>query len=223
MSLSTDQLTGISDQHVTLFEGSVYLQRACIAAFIELRQEAAAAGFDLRIASGFRSFERQLLIWNGKANGERPVHDDAGLPLDLAALDPVEQVHRILRFSALPGGSRHHWGTDMDVYDAAAMAADYRLQLSPQEAADEGVFGPLHRWLDERIAAGQAADFYRPYARDRGGVAPERWHLSYAPLARPCSVQLTPELLAQVLSGAALARGDVVLARLPEICRRFCG
>ena len=59
------------------------------------------------------------------------------------------------------------------------------------------MFDPLHCWLDARIAAGLSHGFYRPYDRDRGGVAPERWHLSYAPLARQFEAQLDADVLAR--------------------------
>ncbi|NIM47861.1 MAG: D-alanyl-D-alanine carboxypeptidase family protein, partial [Gemmatimonadales bacterium] len=86
-----------------------------------------------------------------------------------------------LRWSALPGASRHHWGTDLDVYDLAARPEGYEVELIPEEVDAGGMFGPLHEWLDGRIAADAAFGFFRPYERDRQGVAPERWHLSYAP------------------------------------------
>ena len=68
-------------------------------------------------ASSFRDFERQQLIWNCKFNGERKVHDDEGNLLDLALLDDWQKAQAILRWSALPGGSRHHWGTEIDIFD----------------------------------------------------------------------------------------------------------
>jgi LAS superfamily LD-carboxypeptidase LdcB len=157
---------------------------AAAEAFTALRRRAAEAGFDLCIASAYRSFERQRRIWNGKLSGERPVFDDGDRPVAMGSLDLAARMAHVLRFSALPGASRHHWGSDLDVYDAAAMPAGYRLRLDQAEVADDGLFGPLHRWLDARIAAGESCGFYRPYDRDRGGVAPERWHLSFAPLAQ---------------------------------------
>ena len=39
-----------------------------------------------------------------------------------APLAPDALIETILLWSALPGGSRHHWGTDVDVFDAAAVA-----------------------------------------------------------------------------------------------------
>ncbi|WP_347136719.1 M15 family metallopeptidase [Parahaliea mediterranea] len=193
--LSADQLTGVDESHLVEVPGGHRLCPAVAGDFAALQRDAAAAGFDLRIASGFRSFERQRAIWNAKAGGVRTVHDDRGRPLDMARLAPGEQLRAILRFSALPGASRHHWGTDLDVYDAAAVAADYRVQLTPGEVADDGVFGPLHRWLDARMAAGRSRGFYRPYGVDRGGVAPERWHLSHAGSARDCESRMGGRLL----------------------------
>ena len=219
------QLTGAEESHLVALEGKHRLQAEVAEAFLRLQRDAAAAGFELAIASSFRSFERQLAIWNGKASGQRPVHDDRGDPVALQALPPWEQVHAILRFSALPGTSRHHWGTDLDVYDAAAMAADRQVQLVPAEVAPGGVFDPLHCWLDERMAAGQSHGFYRPYATDRGGVAPERWHLSYAPLARDCGRQLDARLLLECwqreLPPGGLLLRDEVEDCLPEILARY--
>jgi LAS superfamily LD-carboxypeptidase LdcB len=222
MTLTPEQLTGRDASHLVQVVDAVYLQAECAAAFAELRGQALKEGFDLRIASGFRSFERQLAIWNAKATGERPVYTDAGEVLANSAVSATELVHYILRYSALPGASRHHWGTDMDVYDAAAVAADYQLQLSPAEVADGGVFGPLHRWLDTRIAQDKAGGFYRPYAMDRGGVAPERWHLSYAPLARGCEASLDVAILRQVLQDQPLQLKKWVLSDLPVIYTRYC-
>ena len=37
----------------------------------------------------------------------------------------------ILEWSALPGASRHHWGSEFDVFDLAALPEGYRVQLLP--------------------------------------------------------------------------------------------
>ena len=215
------QLVGLDDGHVEYGADGVGLAPACREALRGLAADAARAGFELCVASGFRSFERQLGIWNAKARGERPVLDDDGAALDLGALEDIDKVYAILRHSALPGGSRHHWGSDIDIYDAAAMPADYRLQLTPEEVADDGMFGPLHRWLDERIAGGEARGFFRPYADDLGGVAPERWHLSYAPLAEELAGQYRLEHLREALEGAEMELLDVVLRELPALYQRY--
>lgn len=223
--LDTRQLTGLADSHLVQLPCGHQLQAEAAGAFALLRQDALEAGFELAIGSSFRSFARQLSIWNGKVRGLRPVHDDEGRVVLLAELTPRQQLYAILRYSAIPGTSRHHWGTDLDVYDAAAVGADYQLQLSPQEVAAGGVFDPLHRWLDERMAAGESQGFYRPYARDRGGVAPERWHLSYAPLALACAQQLTPDILQCCWTCEEAPEGlllqQEIGAELPRILARY--
>ncbi|MEM8562953.1 MAG: M15 family metallopeptidase, partial [Pseudomonadota bacterium] len=127
-------------------------------------------------------------------------------------LSPAAKVRAILRYSALPGSSRHHWGTDLDVYDAAAIEPGYRLQLSPQEVETGGVFDAMHCWLDECMATGASFGFYRPYHIDRGGVAPERWHLSYAPIATDCEVRLSKEVLTACWREHAAVEEDLLLA-----------
>jgi hypothetical protein len=84
-------------------------------------------------------------------------------------LTPAERVAAILWWSALPGTSRHHWGTDFDVLDAAAMPAGYKLQVIPAEYLEGGPFHRLTTWLDAHMGA---FGFFRPYTTDRGGVAP---------------------------------------------------
>ncbi|MEQ9464806.1 MAG: M15 family metallopeptidase [Haliea sp.] len=221
--LTTEQLTGRDERHLVALARGHRLQPLAAAAFARLRGDAREAGFDLAIASSYRSFERQRLIWNGKAGGERPVHDDVGNAVAILALPAAERIRAILRFSALPGTSRHHWGTDLDVYDAAAVPDDYVLQLSPQEVAPGGVFDRLHRWLDAQMAAGTSHGFYRPYGVDRGGVAPERWHLSYAPLAAGCGGRVTAALLRDCWDcerEPLLLRSELE-ARLPELLERY--
>lgn len=143
--------------------------------------------------SGFRSFEQQLLIWNRKATGQRAVLDSQARPLDIARLSDRELVFAILRWSALPGASRHHWGTDIDVYDEAARPEGYEVDLVPDEVNPGGMFGPLHAWLDDRILTGTSFGFYRPYDLDRGGrpgamaseLRPGRNRIPAAPDAGP--------------------------------------
>ncbi len=198
-----------------------WVQPALIAPLLSLAEAAAQAGFQLAVASSFRSFDRQLAIWNAKARGQRPVLDDFGQPMDLLALSEADRVKAILRWSTLPGGSRHHWGTDLDVYDASALPDGYALQLTTAECEGEGPFNRFHCWLSERIALGESQGFYRPYAQDFGGIAPEPWHLSFAPLALGYQQLFSADLLADALRGVDLELKDTVLALLPELVSRF--
>jgi LAS superfamily LD-carboxypeptidase LdcB len=197
------------------------LHRHAIGPYVELRDAAKVAGFDLSILSGYRSFEEQLSIWNRKASGLLPVLGRDAQPLNITTLSGEELVFAILRWSALPGASRHHWGTDLDIYDMAARPAGYGVQLVPEEVNSGGMFGPLHDWLDRRIASRSAFGFFRPYDIDRNGVAPERWHLSYAPVAQECTRLLSRDLLAETIERADMQLKDIVLARLDTIFERF--
>jgi hypothetical protein len=223
--VSSTALTGRTERHLCSPGDAESLgalvHREVVEPFRRLQDDARAAGFDLRILSGFRSFDQQLSIWNRKATGQRSVLDSSAVPLDIARLSPPELIFAILRWSALPGASRHHWGTDLDVYDRAAQPAGYEIELIPPEVNPGGMFGPLHQWLDERIAASQAHGFFRPYDRDRGGVAPERWHLSHAPVAGRYLPKLTVPVLRRTVGRADLSLKPAVLAHLDEIHRRF--
>jgi hypothetical protein len=63
--------------------------------------------------------------------------------------------------------------------------------------------------------------FFRPYTHDRGGVQPEPWHLSYAPVAAPALKALTPEVLMQAIAASSMHGREHVLARLKELHARF--
>jgi len=176
-------LLGICAGRLVALEPSLLVEPATAAAFVRLAERAAVKGFDLRAASAFRDYDRQALIINQKWTGERPVSDTSGQLLERERMSDRQWLEAILRFSALPGTSRHHWGTDLDIWDASAVSVDYRPRLEPSEYAPESVFAELTGWLDELIAADNAEGFYKPYDMDRGGVAPEPWHISYRPVA----------------------------------------
>lgn len=197
------------------------MHRDAVDPFVQLRAAARAAGFDLTVLSGFRSFEQQLSIWNRKTTGQLVVLDSDARPLDIARLSQEQLVFSILRWSALPGASRHHWGTDLDIYDMAATPDAYVVELIPREVNAGGMFAPLHEWLDRRIADDAACGFFRPYDIDRSGVAPERWHLSYAPVASAYARMLTQELLRTTIEEADMMLKEVVLAHLDIIFERF--
>jgi len=218
-------LTGRTESHlcspVERTTLGVPVHRDVVRPFLRLKLEAKRAGFLLEIFSGFRSFEKQLSIWNRKAMGELAVLDSNAVPLDIRQLTDQELVFSILRWSALPGASRHHWGTDLDVFDAAARPNGYEIELIPEEVDSGGMFGPLHDWLDRRIEASEAFGFFRPYDEDRRGVAPERWHLSCAPVAATFEGGLTVGVLRDTIEDADLRLKETVLAHLDEIYARF--
>jgi LAS superfamily LD-carboxypeptidase LdcB len=212
-------LTGKVQTHllpVPTGTATVLMEKTAAGAWAKLVAAARREGFEPRLASAFRDYERQLAIWNGKAEGTRPLLDARGLPVDAKTLTPEALADAILAWSAIPGASRHHWGTDVDVFDAAAVPADYRVELTPEES--ETRFGAFHRWLD---GEGRTFGFFRPYDRDRGGVKPERWHLSYGPVASDYLAAYDRDVFASVLAEPRLRLGDTLRRRRDELYDRY--
>jgi LAS superfamily LD-carboxypeptidase LdcB len=213
------ELTGRASTHIVeLAQPRCALHYEAAASFLAMRDAAQKDDIDLAARSSFRDFDTQLTIWNAKWSGERPLFDRHGQPLERRQLADSQAVDAILCWSAIPGGSRHHWGSDVDVIDVASVPAGYAVQLIPAEYARDGIFGRLSAWLDANM---QRFGFFRPYRTDRGGVSPEPWHLSYAPVSLPALESLSLSMLRQVLEGSAIAGRPHVLARLPEIYTRF--
>ena len=213
------ELTGRARTHIVELEHPrCALHFEAVTSFLAMRDAAAAAGIDLVATSSFRDFDRQLLLWNRKWRGERALLDRAGRPIDPASLDDAARIDAILCWSAIPGGSRHHWGTDIDVIDAAAMTPGYQVQLVPAEYAAGGVFGKLTPWLDGNMGR---FGFHRPYESDGCGAGIEPWHLSYAPVSTGALEELALPLLRQAIAGSEMLGKAQVLERLPEIYTRF--
>jgi LAS superfamily LD-carboxypeptidase LdcB len=213
------ELTGRDRTHVIeLLQPQCVLHYEVAASFLSMRDAAAYDGIDLVARSSFRDFDTQLAIWNSKWAGERTLYDRNSQPLDRAALSDDATVDAILNWSAIPGGSRHHWGSDIDVIDGAAIPAGHKVELVPAVYAPDGMFAKLNRWLDTNM---RQFGFFRPYRTDRGGVSPEPWHLSYAPVSLPALESFSLSMLRQVIDGSAIAGKPQVLSRLPEIYTRF--
>jgi LAS superfamily LD-carboxypeptidase LdcB len=213
------ELTGRARTHIVeMQQPPCMLHYEAIASFLAMRDAAAIEGIDLAARSSFRDFDTQVLIWNRKWHGERPIFDRLGRELDRAKLAEPDVVDAILCWSAVPGGSRHHWGTDVDFIDAAAVPSGYSVQLIPEEYASDGIFARLSGWLEANM---KSFGFFRPYRTDRGGVSPEPWHLSYAPVSLPALEELSLSMLRHVIEASSIAGKPYVLARLPEIYTRF--
>lgn len=209
------ELTGQARTHVVqITEPRFAVHKLVYEPFCELCEAARKDGFTLSPFSAFRDFETQLRIWNKKFDGSKPLYDIHGVPRNYAQLTPNEVVSCILNWSALPGGSRHHWGTEIDVVDLTLAPKGYRVALLPYETAPGGVFHSLHLWLDEHI---EQYGFFRPYKVYQGGMYPEPWHLSYWPVSKIAFEELTLEILEKTLQQVHMQGKDLVLARLPEI------
>jgi LAS superfamily LD-carboxypeptidase LdcB len=219
--MNIDLIFGKTTEHLVHLEGTrFFIHQQMLHDYLKLQKAAREAGFDLQIVSAFRDYDRQLSIWNAKARGERPILDDQERVLDYSKLSPTELLFAILRWSAIPGCSRHHWGSDIDIFDAKSQTAE-QVKLVPSECIGNGPAAHLHEWLDQKMAQNEAYGFFRPYSTDQGGVAPERWHLSYYPISRRVVDVFTFSLFKKHIETSDMELKDVILENASEIFERF--
>ncbi|OOF81281.1 peptidase M15 [Rodentibacter ratti] len=224
MKLTTAMLTGKSREHLVSlpcpFSTNHFLQKEALLAFQSLQQCAVENGFNLQPASSFRDFQRQQLIWNGKFSGERKVHDDEGHGLDLTLLDDWQKCQAILRWSALPGGSRHHWGTEIDIFDPDLLPQGQSLQLEPWEYEKGGYFFELSEFLAENLPH---FDFVRPFLNipSEKKIGREPWHIRYLPLAEQAAEQFSPRILLQSWQNEEIGGKDILRKHIEQIFEQF--
>jgi LAS superfamily LD-carboxypeptidase LdcB len=188
------------------------------AAFKQMQATAAQDNVDIQIVSSYRSFDRQLQIWGKKWSGKAKLLDANEKVLDVTELSDQEKIYAILTWSALPGASRHHWGTDLDVYDKKAVEkSQHSFQLVCSEY-DQGPCTRLNNWLNEHAIQ---FGFSRPYAEFKGGIAREPWHLSFHDSAEKMFAQLDELALLNNLRNSNILGLESIVANMPEIYQRF--
>ncbi|MFO6425422.1 M15 family metallopeptidase [Motilimonas sp. KMU-193] len=212
------QLTGQTQSHLARFDQHHLLQSDALAAFIMMQHAAKRDGIELAIASSFRSFARQQLIWDAKMRGQRAILDKSSQPIEPTTLNERDKILAILHWSAIPGASRHHWGTDIDVYSPSLLPKNIQLQLIPSEYQQGGHQHKLSQWLDNHM---DQFGFYLPYSEDRNGVAIEPWHLSYYPVAAQLQTRFTIDHLDHVLACSNVIGKGQLRVMLPTIWQRF--
>lgn len=187
-------------------------------AFKRMQAAAAQDNIDIQIVSSYRGFDRQLQIWQNKWSGKAKLLDANENSLDATKLSDQQKILAILTWSALPGASRHHWGTDLDVYDKKAVEQskhDFQLVCSEY---DQGPCTQLNKWMNEYASK---FGFSCPYAEYNGGIAREPWHLSYQESADKMLVQLDEHMLLANLKKSNILGLDSIVANMSDIYQRF--
>jgi len=141
---------------------AIYLRKAPYESFIKLYEAANKSGIKLMILSATRNFDAQKSIWEKKWSDPK-----------YSKYSEKERASQIMKFSSMPGTSRHHWGTDVDFNN-----------LSPSYF-ESGQGKKIYDWL-----VTNAADygFYQTYtnkSQGRTGYEEEKWHWTYLPLSGP--------------------------------------
>ncbi len=146
-----------------------YLNKEAYQAFKKMYEAAKTDGIFLKIVSATRTFEQQKKIWEGKFTGSVLYYGK-----NLATLYPNEneRAKYILKYSSMPGTSRHHWGTDIDINS---------VQNSYFQTST-GI--KTYKWLSENASK---YGFCQPYTIQDSlrptGYSEEKWHWSYLPLS----------------------------------------
>jgi D-alanyl-D-alanine carboxypeptidase len=137
----------------------LYLRTEACDAFVAMHDSALADGIRLTALSATRTFGHQRSIWNRK--WARPQY---------MGWSDIEKAQDILLYSSMPGSSRHHWGTDVDIHS-----------LEPSDFI-QGDGAQVVAWLRKTAHHFGFAEVYIADPR-RTGYQPEAWHWSYMPLA----------------------------------------
>ncbi len=163
----------------------LYLRKDAYEAFGRMYTRALADGIRLQIRSATRNFNYQKGIWEAKWTGEKLIEGNENLAETTP--DPKERALKILRYSAMPGTSRHHWGTDIDLNSFENSWFD----------AGEGL--NIYNWLKEHAAE---FGFCQPYSAGRpNGYFEERWHWSYMPVSVGLTASAKKELKNEMING----------------------
>jgi LAS superfamily LD-carboxypeptidase LdcB len=196
-----------------------------------LSRAAKADGVDCWARSGHRSLRQQRYLWNARYRGQEDVRwtDGRRAPLD-ATMSPEERVRQILGYTAFPGTSRHHWGTDVDIAQSYGdHCADLLLSRAAGSGGEGGANGgatspreadclPVQRWLAEHAAE---YGWCLVYDVGRGGFQPEPWHWSYLSFAVPALARYMEEVTADLLRDRDVDGDTVVLDDFEAYRQRY--
>ncbi|QIQ20529.1 M15 family metallopeptidase [Zophobihabitans entericus] len=140
----------------------MYLQKEPLNKLIEAYHafKAAHPNIPFVIVSATRNYTYQNGIWQRKWNSLYPKYNNA-----------TQTAADILQYSSMPGSSRHHWGTDVDI---TSVSSSY-FQQDPKGKI-------LYQWLVENMPK---YGFCQAFNEGRdAGYLPEEWHWSYRPIAK---------------------------------------
>lgn len=154
--------------------------------FLEMKKTAANAGLNIEVVSAYRSFERQKQIYEGKYKR-----------FTKAGLAPLAAIEKIIEYSTIPGTSRHHWGTDIDIIDGNGTPRPSSV-LHAKHFHGAGPFCKLKEWLNTNAASFGFYEVYTDNAQ-RKGFKYEPWHFSYAPTAKQLLVNYRKLNVKQIL------------------------
>jgi zinc D-Ala-D-Ala carboxypeptidase len=163
-----------------------YLRKEAYDAFLRMAAAAQKEKVQLKILSATRNFNRQKKIWQDKWRGLVTVEDGTKVS---AIKDTTKRALKILLFSAMPGTSRHHWGTDID------------LNYLSDDYFTHGQGEKIYQWLTTHAAEYGFCQPYSSKANGRAGYNEEKWHWTYMPLSAPFTAAAEKKMKNEMIDG----------------------
>lgn len=182
---------------------NIYMRTAAYESFEAMAASAKKENINLKIISATRPFSHQKNIWEAKWMGSRKVD---GKNLAETLKNPVLRAQKILEFSSMPGTSRHHWGTDID------------LNSLQNSYFKEGKGKKIYDWLCTNAASYGFAQAYTPFGESRPyGYKEEKWHWSYTPISK----EMTQQYKAKITDGTIGGFKGAEIADSLEIVKKY--
>lgn len=166
-----NQLIGKGNPDIVGSSYNSRMHRETKIALNRMQKEAAKDNIKIEVVSAYRSFHRQKEIFERKYK-----------QFVSQGHSPKNAIEKIIEYSTIPGTSRHHWGTDLDIIDANARRP--KDVLLPENFHGNGPYCKLKMWLDIHA---EKFDFIEVYTDNgnRKGFKYEPWHFSFAPISIP--------------------------------------
>lgn len=143
------------------YRSKMFLLNEVYQSYFKMYTAAKKDGVQLKIISAARTFEEQSWIWEDKWKKNKikyPVESD------LSAY--------IMQYSAMPGTSRHHWGTEVDLNSTSD---SYFATATGKKVYD---------WLQLHASQYGFCQTYDSKGMSRStGYNEEKWHWSYFPIS----------------------------------------
>jgi len=175
---TVDQLIG--KEKIQFYGKGYKLQKEAYFSIEKMIREAREQGVKIKIVSSYRSFNHQNRIWKRKY--------DAFIK---KGFSPKKAVEKVKEYTAIPGTSRHHWGTDVDLSNGKSKLIN-------------SVNVKYSKWMNENA---HKYGFYRVYTNNkfRAGYKYESWHYSYRKLSKSMLEQYNQLDLVKILKNEKIA------------------
>ncbi|MFI5172682.1 MAG: M15 family metallopeptidase, partial [Chitinophagales bacterium] len=143
------------------YRTKMFLLKDTYSAFSKMNTAAKKDGISLKIISAARTFEEQKWIW-----------EDKWIKYKQSQPGETQRAEYIMHYSAMPGTSRHHWGTEID------------LNSTSENYFKSGTGKKVYDWLVKNAGTYGFCQTYDEKGAGRSvGYNEEKWHWSYYPLS----------------------------------------